>query len=185
MDDSPTQRDSWEGPPLNARPRRHSIHEELTQSRSSATQHRDKPDSATTTKTHHQKEWTTALPRETHGTAHQDPRPRGRSNHEELTQSSMSRPSATQYRDKPDSATTNNATLTSDVAWHVAVTMSHAADCLATSRKEKHASTFLATRKKTFCMVASCKEGMSHAQFSPRNLSRDVASCRECWPCIC
>ena len=84
------------------RPRGRSNHEELTQPRSSATQHRDKPDSATTTKTHHQKEWTTSLPRETHGTAHQDPRPRGRSNHEELTKP---RSSATQHRDKPDSAT--------------------------------------------------------------------------------
>ena len=42
---------------------------------------------------------------EAHGTAHQDPRPRGRSNHEELTQ-----PSATQHRDKPDSATTTKHT---------------------------------------------------------------------------
>ena len=36
--------------------------------------------------TQYQKEWTTALPREAHGTAHEDPRPRSRSNHEELTQ---------------------------------------------------------------------------------------------------
>ena len=51
----------------------------------------------------YKKQWMTALARETHRTAHQDPRPRGRSNHEELTQS---RSSATQHRDKPDRATT-------------------------------------------------------------------------------
>ena len=114
MDDSPTQRDSWEGAPKTVcpRPRGRSNHEELTQSRSSATQYRHKLDSATTTKTRHQKEWTTALPREAHGTAHQDPRPRGRSNHEEFTQS---RSSATQHRDKPDSATT---TAGEAKTWH-------------------------------------------------------------------
>ena len=146
MDDSPTQRDSWDGAPLDPRPRRHSKHEELTQSRSSATQHRDKPDSATTTKTHHQKEWT-ALPREAHGTVHQYPRPRGRSNHEELTQS---RPSATQHRDKPDSATTTKTHHQKE--WTTVV---------------EDASTFLATsREKTFCCVASCEEAMPQAQFS-------------------
>ena len=40
----------------------------------------------------------------THGTAHQDQRPRGRSNHEKLW--TQSRSSTTHHRDKGDSATT-------------------------------------------------------------------------------
>ena len=58
----------------DSRPRGRSNHEELVQSRSSALNTETKQ-TAPLQQTHHQKEWTTALHREAHGTAHQNPRP--------------------------------------------------------------------------------------------------------------
>ena len=60
--------------------------------------------------------------------------------------------------------------------------MSHVATCLATLRKVDDCSTFSATCNATFCCVASCREGMSHAQFFLQLVSQQSCetSCRKC-----
>ena len=69
-----------------------------------------------------------------------------------------------------------------DVARHVAVAMSHAADCLPTLRKVGDTSPFLATCCETFCCAARDKAGMSNAEFF---CDLSAASSRECCLCIC
>ena len=59
-----------------------------------------------------------------------------------------------------------------NIAWQVAVGISHAANCHATWRKVEDCS-FLAT-----CCLASCKEGMPHVQCSPATCLATLSRCK-------